>query len=355
MIGQKKLEAERNRQPLEPRYPTLVFSHLLQTFYYDWWRVGTMRILLFADPGIDDSLAIIYALMHPKIELLGIVTGYGNVSVFDATRNAAFLLALAGRMDIPVMRGTSQPLSGTHTIFYPEIHGPQGLGQIIPPEDFKADVSPFEIMFDIIEKNIEDIVIVDVGRQTSLAFAYNLRPELMEQVKEVYLMGGAFMVPGNVTDVAEANFWGDPIATNVILNQAKKVYITPLNVTNRAIVTRDMATFIFNHTNSPYKYLIPAVTNYYATFYDQVMPGIDGSPVHDVFTLYYLLNKDKTYTIKRDVRVAIVDGNKGLSVADMRMVYKEPEKEHYIALDFDYNDFIADFIQVNIGEVNGTE
>lgn len=309
-----------------------------------------MKILLFADPGIDDSLAIIYALLNPKIELMGIVTGYGNVSVFDATRNAAFLLALAGRTDIPVMRGASQPLSGIHTIFYPEIHGPEGLGPIIPTENFQADVSPFELMFEIIENNIEDIVIVDVGRQTSLAFAYNLRPELMEQVKAVYLMGGAFMVPGNVTDVAEANFWGDPIAVNVVLNKAKKVYITPLNVTNRAIVTREIATYIFNQTSSPYKYLIPAITNYYASFYDEVMPGIDGSPVHDAFTLYYLLNKDKAYTIKRDVRVAIVDGNRGQSVADLRMVYKEPEFEHYIVMDFDYNDFIADFIRVNMGE-----
>ncbi|WP_226681373.1 nucleoside hydrolase [Sutcliffiella horikoshii] len=205
----------------------------------------------------------------------------------------------------------------------------------------------------IIEENIEDIVIVNVGRQTSLAFAFNLRPELMEQVKEVYLIsyGGVFMVPGNVTDVAEANFWGDPNATYVILNKAQKVYITPLNVTDRAIVTSDIATYTFNHTNSPYKTLIPEVTNYYATFYDQVMPGIDGSPLHDVFTLYYLLNKDNTYTVKRDVRVAIVDGNRGQSIADFRMVYKEPDREHYIAMDFNYNHFIKDFICVNLAVV----
>jgi purine nucleosidase len=308
-----------------------------------------MKILLFADPGIDDSLAIIYALLNPKIELMGIVTGYGNVSVYDATRNAAYLLYLAGKTDIPVIRGASQPVSGKHMNFYPEIHGPTGLGPIMPPADFHANVSPFETIFEIIENNINDIVIVDVGRQTSLALAFNLRPELMEQVKEVYLMGGAFMVPGNVTDAAEANFWGDPIATNVILNKAKKVYITPLNVTNKAIVTRDLATFIFIQTNSPYKIFIPALTDYYSTFYDQVMPDVDGSPLHDVFTLYYLVNRDKAYTIHRDVRVEIVERSKGLSIADMRMVYSQPEFEHYIVMDFDYNDFIEDFIRVNIG------
>ncbi|WP_404433101.1 hypothetical protein [Sutcliffiella horikoshii] len=74
--------------------------------------------------------------------------------------------------------------------------------------------------------------------------------------------------------------------------------------------------------------------------------------MHDVFTLYYLLNKDKTYTIQRDVRVALVDGNRGQSIADLRMVFKEPEREHYIAMDFDYSDFIDDFIRVNLRDVN---
>lgn len=37
------------------------------------------KVLLFGDPGIDDAVAIIYALLHPEIELVGVVTGYGNV------------------------------------------------------------------------------------------------------------------------------------------------------------------------------------------------------------------------------------------------------------------------------------
>ncbi|WP_226681372.1 nucleoside hydrolase [Sutcliffiella horikoshii] len=51
-----------------------------------------MKILLFADPGIDDSIAIIYALLHSEIEVMGIGTGDGNVSVFGATKNSAYLL-----------------------------------------------------------------------------------------------------------------------------------------------------------------------------------------------------------------------------------------------------------------------
>ncbi|WP_181833282.1 nucleoside hydrolase [Bacillus taeanensis] len=41
------------------------------------------NILLFSDVGIDDSIALMYALHHPNIELVGIVAEYGNVSQKD--------------------------------------------------------------------------------------------------------------------------------------------------------------------------------------------------------------------------------------------------------------------------------
>ncbi len=37
----------------------------------------------------------------------------------------------------------------------------------------------------------------------------------MKYVKEYYIMGGAFLMPGNVTPVAEANFHGDLMASQL--------------------------------------------------------------------------------------------------------------------------------------------
>lgn len=53
------------------------------------------KVLFFGDPGIDDSFAIMYGLLHPEIEIVGIVTGYGNVEHIHATHNAAYILQLA--------------------------------------------------------------------------------------------------------------------------------------------------------------------------------------------------------------------------------------------------------------------
>ena len=86
------------------------------------------NIILFADPGIDDSIAIMYALLNPDIKVLGIVSSYGNVRKEQATDNIAYLLKLAGRTDVPIIGGSNTPSSGEIPTYYPEIHGQERLG-----------------------------------------------------------------------------------------------------------------------------------------------------------------------------------------------------------------------------------
>ena len=66
-------------------------------------------ILLDTDPGIDDTMAIFYAMADPEIELVGMTTVFGNVFTPDGTRNALALGDLAGQ-DIPVAEGAHVPL-----------------------------------------------------------------------------------------------------------------------------------------------------------------------------------------------------------------------------------------------------
>ena len=45
------------------------------------------KIIIDTDPGIDDAMAIAYAVAHPDIELLALTTIFGNVRTHEATRN----------------------------------------------------------------------------------------------------------------------------------------------------------------------------------------------------------------------------------------------------------------------------
>ncbi|MBW3112662.1 MULTISPECIES: nucleoside hydrolase [Bacillaceae] len=307
------------------------------------------NIILFADPGIDDSIAIMYALLNPNIKVLGIVSSYGNVEKKQATDNIAYLLKLADRTDIPIIGGSNSPSSGKIPTYYPEIHGQEGLGPIRPPENFSGELTNFSKLYTIIEEN-QDVTIVDVGRNTSLASLYLLGEDITKKVKEFYIMGGAFFVPGNVTPSAEANFYGDPIASELVVKNFDNLYIAPLNVTNKAIVTLEHIKTIQEMNGNPVIEILDDVMTYYIDAYKKLIPGIGGAPLHDVVTLSLMVNPDMGKTIRRDVEVLTSGLGQGTSIADFRVSSKPAEKNINIYLEMDYQMFVEDFINVMTGK-----
>lgn len=303
------------------------------------------NILLFADPGIDDSVAIMYALLNPDINILGIVSSYGNVEKKQATDNIAYLLKLAGRTDIPIIGGSNSPSSGKIPTYYPEIHGQEGLGPIRPPENFSGELTNFSKLYTIIKEH-EDVTIVDVGRNTSLATLYILGEDIAKDVKEFYIMGGAFFVPGNVTPSAEANFYGDPTASELVVKNLDNLYIAPLNVTNKAIVTLEHIKTIQEMNGNPLVQILDDVMTYYIDAYKKLIPGINGAPLHDVVTLSLMVNPDMGKTIRRDVEVLTTGLGQGTSIADFRVSSKPAEKNINIYLELDYEMFLEDFTKV---------
>ncbi|WP_188454873.1 nucleoside hydrolase [Virgibacillus oceani] len=280
------------------------------------------KIILFADTGIDDAIALIYALKNPEIDLIGVVSGYGNINREKTYRNVEYLLELAGRTDIPVIAGATRPLSGEEPVFFPEIHGIEGLGPIDPPipEERYQNRTNFSKLFGLIKDNPNDLIIVNVGRCTSLAIAHYLSPEVMENVKETYLMGGAFLEPGNASEVAEANFFGDPIAADFICQHAVNLTIVPLNVTRDALLTPREVDLIDSRSDSPLEELIKPILDFYYEVYQQLEPGIPGAPLHDLAALMAALDISGLYSYsKREVRVEH-EGNLtyGESIADFR-------------------------------------
>ena len=312
------------------------------------------NIILFADPGIDDSVAIMYALLNPDIKVLGIVSSYGNVKKEQATDNIAYLLKLAGRTDVPIIGGSNTPSSGKIPTYYPEIHGQEGLGPIRPPENFTGELTNFSTLYKIIEEN-KDVSIVDVGRNTSLAALYVLGENIAKEVKDFHIMGGAFFVPGNVTPSAEANFYGDPIASELVVKNLNNLYIAPLNVTNKAIVTLEHIKLIQEMTDNPLVEIVDDVMTYYIDAYKKLVPGINGAPLHDVVTLSLMVNPDMGKTIRREVEILTTGLGQGTSIADFRVSSKPSEKNINIYLELIYEKFIEDFIMVMSGNTKTTQ
>lgn len=305
-------------------------------------------MLLFGDIGIDDTVALIYARQHREMEIVGLIADYGNVSREDAVSNIFYLMKLFDfPKGIPVILGAEVPLTGEQPTYYPEIHGEHGLGPIIPNEDYKLKIENFFEIVNIIEKYKDELIIVNIGRLTSLATMFILYRDLMKNVKEFYIMGGAFWIPGNVTTVAEANFHGDPFAVNIVLKYATNVTIIPLNATQKAIVTPDMVDYIDHFGKTK---ILKPLMEYYTRFYKERDPSLLGSPVHDVLTLMAIIYP-KMFTFE-SIPVTVVDNldgpARGQSIAKARPYEKQNngEKMHRIAFDIQYEKFFQNFLSV---------
>ncbi|WP_077327961.1 nucleoside hydrolase [Virgibacillus siamensis] len=307
------------------------------------------KVLLFGDIGIDDTIALIYSFFKDEIDIIGVVADYGNISRENALANVNYireLLDIGNR--VIIMGGAENPMTGENPKYFPEIHGEYGLGPIIPPEAEENEVvENFSKVVDIINEYKDELIIVNIGRLTSLATMFILYQSLMDNIKQYYIMGGAFWVPGNVTAVSEANFYGDPIAAQIVLKYARDVTILPLNVTQKAVVTPKMTDYIDQVGKLD---IIKPMLDYYYNYYKQIYPDIRGGPMHDVVTLMAIIHEDMfTY---RTLPVKIVQQETGVargqSIADIRpggpMEEKDKVRPQRIAFAMDYKKFYMDFM-----------
>lgn len=96
-------------------------------------------------------------------------------------------------------------------------------------------------------------------------------------------MGGAFLFPGNVTAVSEANFYGDPIAANIVMKYTKNATIYPLNVTQRALITPEMIDIINKEGIGQAKLIKPVIDFITRTFTKKNIQALEGVR----FTIYF--------------------------------------------------------------------
>src|SRR5699024_12559125 len=126
---------------------------------------------------------------------------------------------------IEVSLGEEKLMTDENPLFFPEIHGEYGLGPIEPP--LLNDESVVENFFEVVEiikryRN-QELVIVNIGRLTSLATMFILYPLDMENVRHVYIMVGASCLRVSATPLSEANFNGVLFAARGVLKIALDV------------------------------------------------------------------------------------------------------------------------------------
>jgi len=266
------------------------------------------NIIIDTDPGIDDAMAIFYALASPEIEVLGLTTVFGNVATELATENALRLLEIAGRPDIPVAPGAVRPLVMPYRGPADFVHGADGQGNagLSAPTTTVLKERATEFIRKTVLDRPGEVTIVTLGPLTNLALLLLERPEIAGQVKEVVCMGGNVHVAGNASPAAEANILNDPEAADLVLAAPWPLTLCGLDVTHRIVMTPADLDRIAR-VNSPAGRHLARILPYYRAFYETHV-GSDGIYVHDSTTISRLLHPDAFETEAPALRVDTGDG-----------------------------------------------
>jgi len=226
------------------------------------------KVWIDTDPGIDDVFAIAMLIAaKEKIEIVGMSTIFGNVDVGQTTRNAKIVMEAASLAHLPLAKGASYPLC-VPLDTSPFVHGDNGLGNMPLPVPTMKEANTYapQAIVDVILENPNEITLLAIGPLTNVALAYLLEPRIAELAKEVVIMGGAVLCPGNITPAAEANFFHDPHAAQIVINAGWKVSLAGLDVCAFGKIPDELLDKISNSKN-PLATIIKGATPFFKDFF----------------------------------------------------------------------------------------
>lgn len=299
------------------------------------------RILIDTDPGVDDSMAILFAFCSPEVKVEGLTAIFGNSGSGNTTLNALRLVELAGHPEVPVARGAETPLLREFKGFGWRVHGRNGLGEVdFPLPKGKPDGRrAAQFIADTIMANPGEITLVALGPLTNVALAVALEPKIAQQVKEVVIMGGAANGMGNASAVAEANIHNDPEAAKIVFDAPWKVTMVGLDVTRQTVMTPDYVAELYK-AGTPFTDFISKILPHYMGFYKEYV-GLDGLFVHDSSALAYVIDPSLFETKLVPVSVETKSPyTSGLTAVDWRLK-TEAEPNVYVCVNVDSDRFLA--------------
>ena len=308
------------------------------------------KVIFDTDPGVDDAFALLYALSHPKIEVIGITTVFGNVPVDIATNNALILSEKSG-LNTPVYTGASKPQERTVNNFPNFIHGNDGFGNINHSKSklTKSNIDAENFIIQSVLNYPGQLNIIAIGPLTNIANSLKKKPSIAKAIKSVTLMGGSWMAGGNITPVAEANIYNDPEAADTVFNSGLPITMVGLDVTHKVFLSdSDISklSLLGNHSGK----FLKKISNFYINFYRETR-NMDGCFFHDATSVIAFTNPELFEFKKGKVFVSKDDLTRGQTVVfdshtEHETLPADDRKNINITIDVNSEKVIFEFLEI---------
>lgn len=311
--------------------------------------MAAIKVLLDTDPGGDDTFAFFWLQSLAKqgwAEIVAVTSVDGNVRSEYTFATACRLLRLGGWLEVEVGRA----VTGSSTQAAAEaVHGTDGIGNLSqmlpePHQAYETARSSDQLLIDQLTQAPGEITIVAIGPLTNLAAAEIRCPGILKLAKEIVIMGGAFLHPGNVTSEAEFNIAYDPIAAQLIFDRCQHLVMIPLDVTHQLIFTPAMAAQIESaQPQSPIAQFLVRLCQFMVQsgLKFRETAGVPGFLVHDAATLAYLFYPETLSFRRAQVTVETeATQTRGKTLIDRRH-HPKPNTNAWIAQTVDAANLLA--------------
>ncbi|MBI2233943.1 MAG: nucleoside hydrolase [Micavibrio aeruginosavorus] len=275
------------------------------------------KIIIDTDSGADDALALLLLLGKAGMDILAVTTVAGNSTIENVTRNACAILDLAKRRDIPVHSGEAGPIA--RPLAKAVIHGEHGIAGIdMRATRYDLDTLAADKIVEIVRANPGEIRLLAIGPLSNIASAFQKDPQLPGLIRDIVIMGGAIDVCGNMSRMAEFNFFIDPEAADIVLRAPLKKTLIPLDPCMSNALPLD---FFESLKGAP---LHGPMTAMMAHFIDEMAQkrGAKGALVYDAIAAFYLIDPAAFTLVDMDIVVE----TRGEHTAGMSIAEKRPQE-----------------------------
>ena len=246
-----------------------------------------LDIIIDADPGVDDAIAIMYALNSNNFNVKLICSAGGNAPIEDITANAIFLTELFEK-EIPVAQGAKTPLKRP-AHYAVGAQGKFGFGNFtynrnaLKHKPIEKEAS--EAMYDVLMQSKKPITILSVGPMTNIAHLLLNHSDCKKKIKQIVFESGTkdkiFGIPYQSFNVGY-----DPESAEIVFASGVPIVMVPMDLGHFSFFDKEDIKRIQK-------------SNYIGKIYAKMFSGYKdhhvgelGAATHDATAIFYLAHPE---------------------------------------------------------------
>ena len=202
------------------------------------------KLIIDADPGIGDALAVTLAVLDPRVELLAVTATAGCVDGPTATRNLTAILTLLDPDKRPKIGACENdavgvgPGFGGEELDWADVNGPDGLGAWeLPDVELYAPRDSPRLLVELVREHEGEVTLLTLGPLTNVKLAAERWGGFYDALAGLVIAGGSVEAGGDATAAAEFNVAADPLSARGVLTGRAAKTLVPLDVTRRPVLS----------------------------------------------------------------------------------------------------------------------